>query len=153
VAIGVLLIGGVLGVLWAEFGPRDPEPEARAVPELEGARATVELRDLPLPGQEAAATIECDGDDRTATGYWADDPLGACEALASTRGALTSGPGCAKLSPDRARMTVTGAFEGREFSHRAQRGGCPDPDGWLAVNALAGGLVPPDRELEGAPEP
>lgn len=147
----MLLIGGILAGLWAQFGPRDPEPEARVVPRLEDARAAVKVQDYPLPEQQASATIACDGDDRTATGYWADDPLGACDALASTRGALLSGPGCAKLRPGRARMTVTGSFADRSFTHRAQQGGCPDPDGWLAVNALVSGLLPAEQEIEKAP--
>jgi hypothetical protein len=31
--------------------------------------------------------------------------------------------------------------------HRAQHGGCPDPDGWLAVNALVLPILPPAQKL------
>ena len=34
------------------------------------------------------ASIACDGDGRRASGFWAADPATACDALASTRGAL-----------------------------------------------------------------
>jgi hypothetical protein len=42
---------------------------------------------------------------------------------------------------------VTGAFGGRRVDHRAQHGGCPDPDGWLAVNALVLPILPPAQKL------
>jgi hypothetical protein len=96
------------------------------------------------------ATISCDGARRTASGFWRRDPAEACDALASTRGALLSGAGCRRLSPDRARMHVTGAFGERRFDLRQQDGGCPSPDGWLAVNALAAPVLVPKRKATDA---
>jgi hypothetical protein len=37
--------------------------------------------------------------------------------------------------------------------HRAQHGGCPDEGGWLAVNALALPVLPPEQELTAAEHP
>jgi hypothetical protein len=153
VTLGVLLIGGILVTLWATLGPREPDPLPEAKPpSLQDARASLRVLDYPLERNEASATISCDGDRRTATGFWADQPVEACDALASTRGALLSGPGCERLRRGRARMVVIGGFGTQRFEHRAQRGGCPDPDGWLAVDALVASLnlVPPDRALEEA---
>jgi hypothetical protein len=48
---------------------------------------------------------------------------------------------------------VTGSFGGRRVDHLAQHGGCPDPDGWLAVNALVLPVLPPEQELTEAERP
>jgi hypothetical protein len=149
-ALGVLVIGGTFAVLWAIFRPSvtptEPMSRPAAVPRLHDARATVRLW---TPGSERVrrATIACDGSRRTASGFWAHTPAEACDALASTRGALLSGPGCRRLDTDRLRLRATGAFGSRRFDHRARRGGCPDIDAWLAVNALVAPVVPPDQEL------
>jgi hypothetical protein len=154
VTLGVLSIGGILATLWTTERPREPEPlpEARAAPPLENARAALRVLDFPDAGDEGSATIACDGDRRSATGFWADDPVDACEALASTQGALLAGPGCPRLRRARAAMLVSGHIGPRRFEHRAQRGGCPDADGWFAVNVLVTPLspLPPDQELEEA---
>jgi hypothetical protein len=142
---GVLLIGTVFVVLWAENRPNvrpialtptpTPEPlrDARAVIELTGRR----------PGR---ARIACDGARQTATGFWAGDPRRACEALASTRGPLLAGPGCPRTHGTALR--ARGVFGAERFDHRAQLGGCPDPDGWLAVAVLVSPRVDPDQEAE-----
>ena len=36
------------------------------------------------------------------------------------------------------------------MDHRAQHGGCPDPDGWLAVNVLVLPVLPPEQEVTDA---
>ena len=77
------------------------------------------------------------------------DPATACDALASTRGALLSGPGCPRAGRRYVGITATGSFGGRDFAHRAVRGGCPDPDGWLAVNVLGLPVLELDQELDG----
>jgi hypothetical protein len=146
--IGVLVIAGVLAGLWAAYGPRTPEPsrDRRApVPRLAAADAVVRVRER---SDARRASISCDGDRRRASGFWADDPVGACDALASTRGALLSGPGCRRVGHERASIAATGSFGTRRFAHRAVRGGCPNPDGWLAVDALAAPVLDPDQELE-----
>jgi len=148
--IGVSLIAGVLGGLWVAYGPRTPEPleEQRApVVRLHAADAVVRVRE----GSETRrASISCNGDRRRASGFWAEDPVQACDALASTRGALLSGPGCARVGRGRVTIVATGSFGARRFVHRAIRGGCPDADDWLAVNALATPVLEPDQELEPA---
>jgi hypothetical protein len=148
--IGVLAIAGVLGGLWLFYGPRTPEPSREGgapVVRLAAADAVVRVRD----GSDARrASIYCDGDHRRASGFWADDPVQACDALASTRGALLSGPGCTRVARGRLTIAATGSFGARRFAHRAVRGGCPDPDDWLAVDALATPLLVPDQELEPA---
>ena len=74
----------------------------------------------------------------------------ACDALASTRTALLSGPGCPRLGRRQVGIVATDSFGDRRFAHRAVRGGCPDDDGWLAVNALASPVLEPDQVLEEA---
>jgi hypothetical protein len=152
--IGVLVIAGTFAVLWAIYQPTldptvDPKPPPK-VPLLRDARAVVVM--LP-PGNGARpqrATIRCRGTLRQATGFWAGDPVEACDALAVTRAALLSGPGCRSLSARRFRLEVTGAFGSRRFAHRAQHLGCPDPEGWLAVDALGMPVLRPDQELRAA---
>jgi hypothetical protein len=146
--IGVLVIAAVLGGLWAAYGPRTPEPsgeERVPAPRLAATDAVVRVRE----GSDARiASISCDGDRRRASGFWADAPVRACDALASTRGALLSGPGCRRIGRGRVTISATGSFGARRFAHRAVRGGCPNPDGWLAVDALATPVLDPDQELE-----
>jgi hypothetical protein len=146
--VGVSLIAGVLGALWVAYGPRTPDPEQPApVVRLAAADAVVRVRE----GSESrGASISCHGDRRRASGFWAKDPVEACDALASTRGALLSGPGCARVGRGRVTIAATGSFGARRFAHRAVRGGCPDLDDWLAVNALATPVLKPDQELEPA---
>jgi hypothetical protein len=150
VTIGVLAIAGTFAVLWAIYQPTldptvDPEPTPRP-PALHDARAAVVLLP-PGDGRARRATIRCDGARHGATGFWAGDPGEACDALAVTRGALLSGPGCRRLSPRRFRLVVTGAFGTRRFAHRVQHLGCPDPDTWLAVDALGKPVLRPDQKL------
>ncbi len=146
--VGVSLIAGVLGALWVAYGPRTPDPEPRApVVRLAAADAVVRVRE----GSETRrASISCHGDRRRASGFWAKDPAEACDALASTRGALLSGPGCARVGRGRVIIAATGSVGARRFAYRAVRGGCPDLDDWLAVNALATPVIEPDQELEPA---
>jgi hypothetical protein len=148
--LGVLVIGGILAGLWALYGPRsaEPAPEARpAVPRLAGAAARLSVHD---GSGTRRATISCDGDRTDASGFWAGQGTLACDALASTRAALLSGPGCPRLGRRQVGIVATGSFGDRRFAHRAIRGGCPDEDGWLAVNALASPVLEPDQELEEA---
>jgi hypothetical protein len=152
---GILVIGFTLVGLWAAFRPSvDPavEPEPRVRPPVLTATRAVVLLQTARSARRRRATISCDGSRRTASGFWQDDPAEACDALASTRGALLAGAGCPRLSSDRARMRVTGAFGSRRFDLRQQDGGCPDPDGWLAVNALAAPVLVPKRKAAGAPK-
>ena len=146
--IGVLAIASVLVGLWIAYGPRMPSPpgEERApVPQLAAADAVVRVRE----GSDThRSSISCSGNRRRASGFWADDPALACDALASTRGALLSGPGCPRVGRGRVTIAATGSFDARRFAHRAVRGGCPDPDDWLEVNALATPVLEPDQELE-----
>ncbi len=146
--VGGSLIAGVLGALWVAYGPRTPDPPRPApVVRLAAADAVVRVRE----GSETRrASISCNGDRRRASGFWAKDPVDACDALASTRGALLSGPGCARVGRGQVTIAATGSFGARRFSHRAVRGGCPDPDEWLAVDALATPVLEPDQELEHA---
>jgi hypothetical protein len=148
--VGVLAIAGVLGGLWVYYGPRTvgPAREERApVVRLAAADAVVRVREGSATRR---ASISCDDDRRRASGFWADDPVQACDALASTRGALLSGPGCARVARARVAIAATGSFGARRFAHRAVRGGCPDPDDWLAVDALATPVLHPDQALEPA---
>lgn len=146
--LGVVLIGGILAGLWAMYGPRtagppdDPRPP---LPRLADARAIVRVRD---GSGTRRAFISCHGDRRRASGFWGAAPAEACDALASTRRALVAGPGCARLRPGQVGIAARGRFGARRFAHRAVRGGCPDPEGWLAVDALASPVLVPDRELE-----
>ena len=146
--LGTLLIGGILAGLWAVYGPRDAEPlpAPPPPPRLADADAVVLVRDGAGTWR---ASISCDGERTGASGFWAGETVRACDALAATRGALLSGPGCTRIGRRRVGIAATGAFGARRFAHRAVRGGCPDPDGWLAVNALAAPVLEPDQELEG----
>jgi hypothetical protein len=147
--VGASLIAGILGALWVAYGPRTPDPpaEQRAPVRLAAADAVVRVRE---GSKTRRASISCHGDRRRASGFWADDPVQACDALASTRGALLSGPGCARVGRGRVIIAATGSFGARRFAHRAVRGGCPDLDDWLAVNVLATPVLKPDQELEPA---
>jgi hypothetical protein len=151
VAIGVLAIGGILAGLWLAYGPRsagdaEPTPAART-PALHDARATVSVWQAGA-GRAERATIRCDGDSRSATGFWRSDPAKACDALASVRGALVGGPGCRRPLRSEVRLRAVGQFGTQRFDHRAQRAPCPNSEAWLAVNALAAPVLPPDQELE-----
>jgi hypothetical protein len=148
-AIGVSLIAGILGGLWVAYGPRSPDPPEKQPPPARLAAADTVVR-VREGSQTRRASISCHGDSRRASGFWAEDPVQACDALASTRGALLSGPGCARVARGRVAITATGSFGARRFTHRVVRGGCPDPDGWLAVNVLATPVLDPDQELEPA---
>jgi hypothetical protein len=150
---GVLVIGFTLVGLWAAFRPSvdpavPPKPRPRP-PALTATRAVVLLQPAGS-GTGHRATISCDGARRVASGFWRRDPAEACDALASTRGALLAGAGCRRLSSRRARLHVTGRFGSRAFDLRQQDGGCPDPDGWLAVNALAAPILVPQRKAADA---
>jgi hypothetical protein len=150
---GVLVIGGVLVGLWAAFQPTvDPIVEVRPPPKppaLADTRAVVLLK-LPRSGRRSRATIRCDGRRQSASGFWRPKPREACDALASTRSALLGGPSCARTLRDRVRMHVTGAFGARHFDVLQQDGGCPEPDGWLGVNALAAPVLVPKRKATDA---
>jgi hypothetical protein len=157
VTFGVLVIGGTLAGLWAVFRPSSGGVETEAirpaaVPALHHARATVVLS-APRSSRIYRAAIACDGRRRSATGFWARRPDMACDALAATRGALLAGPGCRRALPGRWQLHVTGSFGGRRVDHRAQHGGCPGPEGWLAVNALVLPVLPPEQELTAAERP
>jgi hypothetical protein len=153
VAVGALIIGGVIASLWAAYRPLLPSESivtprpTPAPPRLYDSRAVVAVRQA---GSDVAlwAVITCDGRRRSAGGYWKRDPRRACDALAATRGALLGAQGCSSSRTWRVRVRVTGRFGGRRFDHRAQRGGCPDDEGWLAVNVLATPVVPPDQAVE-----
>ena len=149
-AVGILVIGGVFVALWLMYRPSvTPEgPIAEPpVPKLHAARASVRITG-PLRG--AHASIACDGARQVASGFWAGHAARACDALASTRGALLSGVGCRQGPADDVGLIVTGAFGSRRFSHRADRSGCPSVDAWLAVEALAVPVLFPQRKLEPA---
>lgn len=152
-AIGVLVIGGTFATLWAIYQPSvdttPPEPPAPPIVRLRDARAVVLLYGA-AQAPRLRAVIRCRGNQRSASGFWARRPVRACDALASTRGALLAGPGCRRTQPDRVRLHVVGAFGPHRFDRRQQRGGCPDPEGWLAVNALASPVLVPEREAEEA---
>ena len=152
--IGVLVIGGTLVGLWAAFrptvDPRVPVVPPPRTPALRDARAVVVLtRSAEVArrgeGRRHRASIVCRGARRHAGGFWAHDPRGACDALASTRGALLAGPGCAHPRRGSTWMLAVGSFAGRRFVHRAARAGCPGLGPWLAVEALAMPLLHPDR--------
>jgi hypothetical protein len=143
-AIGAVLIGGTFGVLWAIYRPSlptpTPGPQPPPLPVLYRTHA-----DLRVPGR--TATIECDGPRRRATGFWAAHPTEACDALASTRAALLAGRSCRRLRVGRLRLVARGAFGRQAFHVIQERGGCPDPDAWLAVNSLVRPIVAPDQKL------
>ncbi len=146
--LGGLVIVGVYAVLWVELGPRPVGPADERPGHLQLADATAVVT-VHSSSRTRHASITCDGADRRASGFWAADPATACDALASTRGALLSGPGCPRIGRRRVGIRATGSFDGRNFAHRAVRGGCPDPDGWLAVNILGLPVLTPDQQLEG----
>jgi hypothetical protein len=157
VTVGLLVTGGTLGGLWAAFRPSLPGVETvasrpAAVPALRDARAAVVLSSARSP-RTLRAVIACDGRRRSATGFWARRPAAACDALAATRGALLAGADCRRTLSGRWRLHVTGSFGGRRVDHRAQHGGCQDPDGWLAVNALVLPILPPEQTLTEAERP
>jgi len=147
-ALGVVLIGGILAGLWVEFGPRPVEPADDDRP----ARARLADADAVLRVRDGAGTrrasIACDGDLRRASGFWAVDAAQACDALAATRVALLAGPGCPRIGRRQVGIAAEGSFGDRRFTHRAVRGGCPDPEAWVAVNALALPVLGPDQELD-----
>ncbi len=149
---GVIAIAAVLGGMWATFKPAVrvlPPPPATTPepPRLDDTHAIVVLRNR---GTARRATIACDGDRRTATGFWAGDPLGACDALASTRAALLAGPGCARIAPRETSLHIVGAFGRRAFDHQVPFGGCRGDDDWLAVSVLASPVLGPQRKAEDA---
>jgi hypothetical protein len=153
VAVGALVIAGVLGGLWVAYRPSVPHvvetaPPAR-VPLLHEAHASVLLR-VPQRRRPLRASIVCDGHRRRADGFWRADPSGACDALASTRGALLAGRGCRRLDARRVRLVITGRFGARRFAYRAQRGGCPSDETWLAVNVFATPVLGPERRIVAA---
>ena len=103
VTLGLLVIGGTLGGLWAAFRPSLPGVETEAsrpaaVPALRDARAAVVLSSARSP-RTWRAVIACDGRRRSATGFWARRPAAACDALAATRGALLAGADCRRTLP------------------------------------------------------
>lgn len=149
-AIGTLVIVGVLGGLWAAYRPSVPsvvetDPPPR-VPVLHDAHARVLLR-VPGRARPLRASIVCQGHRRRADGFWRSDPREACDALSSTRGAVLADRGCRRLDARRVRLVITGRFGDRHFAHRAQRGGCPDDEAWLAVNVIASPVIKPDQRL------
>ena len=149
VAIGTLVIAGVLGGLWVAYRPIVPsvvetDPPARA-PLLSDAQARVLLR-VPERARPLRASIVCDGHRRRADGFWRFDPREACDALGSTRGALLAGRGCRRLDARRVRLVITGRFGARRFAYRAQRG-CPNEEAWLAVNVFVAPVLRPDQRL------
>lgn len=149
--VGVVVIGAILGGMWAAYKPAvlvvPPTrlTPTRPPPRLDDAHAAVVLR---RAGAVRHATIGCDGDRRTATGFWVRDPVGACSALASTRGALLAGPGCGRIPPRATSLRITGAFGRRTFAHQAPLGGCPDDAQWLAVSVFAEPVLGPQRKAE-----
>jgi hypothetical protein len=149
--LGAVLIGGILGGMWAAYKPpvREIPPPKRTppAPRLDDAHAVVVLRSARTVRR---AAIACDGDRRMATGFWAGNPLGACSALASTRGALLAGPGCPRIPPRLTSLRVTGAFGRRTFAHQAPFGGCPDDADWLAVSVFAAPVLGPQRKADEA---
>jgi hypothetical protein len=151
--LGVLVIGGILVALWASNDPSLPKPtpveRTPVAPQLHDAHATVIVQGA-RSNREARAAITCDGPRREASGFWKDDPRAACDALASTRGALLASLGCPATLRARTRLQARGRFGSRRFDHKAQRGGCPDDSGWLAVNVLASPVLTPDQELDKA---
>jgi hypothetical protein len=145
--LGVLVIGGTVAVLWAISPPTlDPtvEPEPRVAPRPLRAAAAVVVVRRAGSARELHARISCDGARRRASGFWRD-PIRACDALASTRATLLSGPGCPARRRDRTALRATGRFGARRFDHRAEQLGCPSVRGWLGVNALASPVLVPER--------
>lgn len=148
--VGVLVIGAILGGMWAAYRPAvlvvPPSRVTPPAPRLDHARAVVVLR---RAGAVYRAGIACNGDSRTATGFWSGNPLGACSALASTRGALLSGPGCPRIPRGLTSLHVSGAFGSHRFTHQAPLGGCPDDSQWLAVSVFAEPVLGPQRKATG----
>lgn len=151
--LGTVVIGGMLTGLWSTYGPRTPPPpgaQAPAIARLAHAAAIVRVRD---GSGTRVASIACNGRRRRASGFWARNVRLACDALASTRVALLSGPGCRRIGHAQVVLTVEGSFGARRFAYRAARGGCPDPAGWLAVDALAAPVLTPDQQLNRVSRP
>jgi hypothetical protein len=88
----------------------------------------------------AASAGTATGGPRPASGR--RDPARACDALASTRGALLEGPGCASHPT----LHAMGAFGSRRFDRRA----CRDTEEWLTVAALAVPVFDPAQKLDDA---
>jgi hypothetical protein len=150
-----LLVVGTLATLWAIYQPSLGTPDrVQPPPKPPLLRAThaVVIVDGTRTAPHRRASITCDGTRKHATGFWAREPGHACDALASTRAALLSGPGCLTPRPGRVQLRVSGRLEGRRFDHRAQEGGCPDVRGWLAVNALALPVIAPERQAKDRPK-
>ena len=152
-AIGVLLIGATLAALWAIYRPSAPTPVSVPPPPrppvLHRAHADVRVEGPAMAVRHA--TIECDGRRRRATGFWSANAAEACDALASTRSGLLAEQRCRRTSAHRVRLRARGAFGRRAFDQLQQEGGCPDADGWLAVNALARPILVPQQKI--APRP
>jgi hypothetical protein len=148
---GAIVIAAILGGMWAAFKPAVlvvPHPRPTPPPpRLEDAHAVVVLRRATAVRR---ATIACDGDHRAATGFWSGDPVAACSALASTRGALLAGPGCPRIPRRLTSLRVTGAFGARRFARQAPLGGCPDDKDWLAVSVFAEPVLGPQRKAADA---
>jgi hypothetical protein len=152
-AICVLLIGGTFVALWVIYRPSPPTPVSVPPPPrqpvLHAAHADVLVEE---PARAARhATIACDGRRHRATGFWSANAAEACDALASTRAGLLAKRRCRRTSAQRVRLRARGAFGRRAFDQLQQEGGCPDPDGWLAVNALARPILVPQQKIAPAP--
>ena len=149
VALGLLLIGGPIAILYAIFQPSVPKPaepaKRAAAPRLTDSHAVVVLRQAGSERRHRAS-IACDGARMTASGFWAHDPRGACDALASTRTVLLATPGCDRPFRKGVRLQVQGAFGTRSFTHRVERDVCPSDEPWLGVNALALPVLRPDQK-------
>ena len=148
-AIGGLLIGATFATLWAIYQPSVPTPASVRPPPrppvLHGAHADVRLEGPAMAPRHA--TIDCDGRRHRATGFWSANAAEACDALASTRAGLIGERRCRRTSPRRVRLRARGAFGGRAFDQLQQEGGCPNPDGWLAINALARPVLVPQQKI------
>src|SRR3954469_7448084 len=87
-AIAAVVIGGTFAVLWAIYRPTVPTPTRAAPPPpppvLHDAHARVRVMGPAVSSHTRAATIECDGARRRASGFWAGKAVEACDALAST---------------------------------------------------------------------
>jgi hypothetical protein len=147
ITLGVLVIGGTFVLLWAAFQPTvsgvvDPKPPPKP-PLLRDAHATVTVY-RPGSLRDRRAGISCNGARRDSSGFWRQ-AVRACDALASSRGTLLSGPGCTRRPIRRTALRITGRFGSRRFDHRAEELGCPSVRDWLGVNALASPVLVPQR--------